>query len=108
MDCLLSAALNTFAVRKKVFSKRQRTQEEKFALIPLDISVQTEFETGFADSDNDLLKEDDPVQDFVIVPKTSTMATHQKIIAMSLASRMSMSTRCSFFSNFHFVLLLSR
>ncbi|CAF1659896.1 unnamed protein product, partial [Adineta ricciae] len=52
-----------------------------------DISVKTEFETGFADSVDDLLKEDDPVQDFVIVPKTSTMVTHRKIIAMSLASR---------------------
>jgi len=37
--------------------------------------------------DDNPLNEDEPIQEFIFVPKTSTTATHRKIIAMSLGSR---------------------
>ncbi|UJR26666.1 hypothetical protein I4U23_007983 [Adineta vaga] len=52
-----------------------------------DVSATNEFETSFGDQDVDALNEDDPVSDFIVVPKTSTIATQRKILAMSLASR---------------------
>jgi hypothetical protein len=37
--------------------------------------------------DDNNLAEDDPIQELLVVPQTSTMETHRKIIAMSLGSR---------------------
>jgi hypothetical protein len=49
-----------------------------------DVVEKNDYETILDDNN---LAEDDPIQELLVVPQTSTMETHRKIIAMSLGSR---------------------
>ncbi|CAF0952162.1 unnamed protein product [Adineta steineri] len=68
-----------------------------------DIDTRNDYETSLDEKDDNALSEDDPVQDFVIVPKTSTAAPHRKIIAMSLSSRKRKSKSFFVLLNFSFL-----
>jgi hypothetical protein len=52
----------------------------------LDVYAKNDYETSLDEQDNNKLDEDDPIQELLIVPETSTTESHRKIIAMSLGS----------------------
>lgn len=53
----------------------------------LDVNAKNDYETSLDEQDDNALEEDNPIQELLVVPKTSTIETHRKIIAMSLGSR---------------------
>lgn len=57
---------------------------EKINFENLDVDDKNDYETSF---DDNKLDEDDSIQELLLVPPTSTVETHRKIIAMSLGSR---------------------
>jgi len=69
---------------KKIINKRG----ERLILIGvfLDVYAKNDYETSLDEQDDNKLNEDDPIQELLIVPETSTTESHRKIIAMSLGS----------------------
>ena len=48
---------------------------------------ENDYPTSLDEQDDNILKEDEPIREAIIVPTTSTSEAPRKIIAMSLGSR---------------------